>query len=45
MVFAACREAGIPLAVVMGGGYATEITDTVDVHFNTVREATLSAEQ
>ncbi len=39
MVFAACREAGLPLAVVMGGGYATDINDTVDIHFNTVRAA------
>ncbi|MBT8395489.1 MAG: histone deacetylase [Gemmatimonadetes bacterium] len=38
-VFAACRKAGIPLAVVMGGGYATDINDTVDIHVNTVRQA------
>ena len=32
-----CRRAGIPLAVVLGGGYAHDVTDTVDVHFNTVQ--------
>ena len=25
------------MAVVMGGGYASHMTDTVDIHFNTVR--------
>lgn len=39
LVMTACREAGIPVAVVMGGGYASPIHDTVDVHFNTVRTA------
>ena len=39
LVFATCKEAGLPLAVVMGGGYATDIDDTVDIHFNTVRTA------
>ncbi|MGB9836194.1 MAG: histone deacetylase [Candidatus Saccharicenans sp.] len=29
----------IPVAVVLGGGYASEIEDTVDIHFNTVRAA------
>jgi acetoin utilization deacetylase AcuC-like enzyme len=39
MVLTACREADIPVAVVMGGGYASPITDTVDIHFNTVQVA------
>lgn len=38
-VLAACRERGVPVAVTMGGGYAEPIEDTVDVYFNTVREA------
>ncbi len=36
LVFAACRRAGVPVAVVMSGGYATPIEDTVDIHFSTV---------
>ena len=39
IVFQACRDAGIPVAVVMGGGYAPRIGDTVDIHFATVRTA------
>jgi hypothetical protein len=39
MVFAACRERGLPVAVTMGGGYAEPIADTVDIAFNTVSEA------
>jgi acetoin utilization deacetylase AcuC-like enzyme len=33
------RRLGIPVAVVMAGGYAAEIKDTVDIHLNTVRIA------
>ncbi len=36
LVLGACRDAGIPLAVVMGGGYAHDVNDTVDIHLNTV---------
>lgn len=39
IVFQRCREAGVPVAVVMGGGYAPRIEDTVDIHFATVRTA------
>lgn len=39
MVYAACREAGLPVATVMGGGYAREIEDTVDIHFRTIQTA------
>lgn len=39
LVFTACQNAGIPLAVVMSGGYAASVADTVDIHFNTVRLA------
>jgi acetoin utilization deacetylase AcuC-like enzyme len=44
LVFSACREAGIPLAVVMGGGYAVPVDDTVDIHFETVKLAAEFAE-
>ncbi|MEX0957851.1 MAG: histone deacetylase [Burkholderiales bacterium] len=39
LVIRLCRDAGIPVAVVMAGGYARQIEDTVDIHFSTVRVA------
>jgi acetoin utilization deacetylase AcuC-like enzyme len=39
LVFSACRERDIPVAVVMSGGYAPRIEDTVDIHLATVRTA------
>jgi acetoin utilization deacetylase AcuC-like enzyme len=39
LVLESCRDAGIPTAVVMGGGYAENIHDTVDIHFNTIETA------
>jgi acetoin utilization deacetylase AcuC-like enzyme len=39
MVLEACRERGIPVAVTMAGGYAKEVRDTVDVHFQSVSRA------
>jgi len=39
MVLEACRGRGIPVAVVMGGGYAPRIEDTVDIHLATARTA------
>jgi acetoin utilization deacetylase AcuC-like enzyme len=39
MVLHASRTAGVPVAVVMSGGYARRIEDSVDIHFNTVRVA------
>jgi hypothetical protein len=36
MVFQYCHEAGLPVAVTMAGGYAPNIEDTVDIHFQTV---------
>jgi len=38
-VLAACRRAGIPVAVTMGGGYAPDVEDIVDIHAGTVRLA------
>ena len=37
IVFELCQQAGTPVAVVMSGGYAADITDTVDIHEHTVR--------
>ena len=31
-----CHKGGLPLAVTMAGGYAPNIEDTVDIHFQTV---------
>ncbi len=44
LVFARCRAAGLPVAVTMAGGYAEEVDDTVDIHYQTVVEAQASAE-
>ena len=45
MVFRHCRERGLPVAVVMAGGYAPGIRDTVDIHFSTVQTAARSAQE
>ena len=37
LVLGACREAGVPVAVAMAGGYARDTEDTVDIHLRTVR--------
>jgi acetoin utilization deacetylase AcuC-like enzyme len=39
IVLATCKERGIPVAVTMAGGYAREVDDTVDVHFQSIRRA------
>ena len=39
VVFSRCREEGVPVAVAMGGGYARDIDDSVDIHFQTVQAA------
>jgi len=39
LVFDACRRAGIPFAVMMAGGYGKDVTDTVDIHWQTVERA------
>jgi acetoin utilization deacetylase AcuC-like enzyme len=38
-----CREAGLPVAVAMGGGYAQDVEDIVDIHVETIRIASLFA--
>jgi acetoin utilization deacetylase AcuC-like enzyme len=45
LVLEACRAAGLPVAVVMGGGYARDILDTVAIQFQTVRSCLLLAGQ
>src|SRR5215210_2634282 len=39
IVLETCRERSIPVATTMAGGYATEVEDTVDVHFQSIRRA------
>ncbi|MGR8948468.1 MAG: histone deacetylase family protein [Gammaproteobacteria bacterium] len=36
IVFSACRLQSIPVAVVMGGGYANDVKDIVEIHANTI---------
>jgi acetoin utilization deacetylase AcuC-like enzyme len=39
LVFDLCQAAGLPVAITMSGGYAPQIEDIVDIHFQTIREA------
>ncbi len=39
LVLDLCGAAGVPVAVVMSGGYARDVNDTVDIHFQTIRAA------
>jgi acetoin utilization deacetylase AcuC-like enzyme len=39
IVFRSCLETGLPTAVTMAGGYARNVQDTVDIHFQTVLSA------
>jgi acetoin utilization deacetylase AcuC-like enzyme len=34
-----CRNSGLPVAIAMGGGYARDIEDIVDIHLQTIRVA------
>lgn len=36
-VLAACRDAGIPVVITLGGGYAPQIEDIVEAHCQTIR--------
>ena len=39
LVFEWCQRHRVPMAIVMAGGYARDVADTVDIHFNTVKTA------
>jgi acetoin utilization deacetylase AcuC-like enzyme len=39
MVFDACRQRGVPVAVTMAGGYARQLEDTVSIHVATIARA------
>jgi acetoin utilization deacetylase AcuC-like enzyme len=36
-IFQSARQAGIPIAVTLGGGYAFNIQDVVDIHCQTAK--------
>jgi len=38
-VLNACQRAGLPVAIVLGGGYARKIEDIIDIHLQTIRLA------
>jgi hypothetical protein len=39
MVIDAVRDAGLPLVIVLAGGYARRVDDTVAIHAATIEEA------
>ena len=39
LVFQHCYAAGLPVAVTMAGGYARQVLDTADIHFQTILTA------
>ncbi len=39
LVLDSCLSAGLPVVITMGGGYARQVEDTVDIQFQTVRLA------
>ena len=39
LVLESCRKRRIPVAVTMAGGYAREVEDTVDIHFQSIERA------
>jgi acetoin utilization deacetylase AcuC-like enzyme len=42
LVFAECRARGLPVAVTMSGGYASDVDDIITIHANTIRVANRS---
>lgn len=38
-VFGCCRACGVPVALVLSGGYAKKFSDTVRIHVNTIKTA------
>jgi Histone deacetylase domain. len=39
IIIESARKLKIPIAIVLGGGYAPEIEETVQIHLNTIRTA------
>jgi len=44
-VLECCCQRGLPVAIVMGGGYAQQVEDVVDIHLQTVRLAAQFADR
>ncbi len=44
VVLEACRERSIPVAITMAGGYARNVEDTVEIHFQSLRRAAVLLE-
>ncbi|MFP3871105.1 MAG: hypothetical protein ACLFVT_09540 [Syntrophobacteria bacterium] len=38
-ILGVCSDLKVPAAIVLGGGYARNTQDTVDIHLNTVKVA------
>jgi acetoin utilization deacetylase AcuC-like enzyme len=45
MVFSAARDRNVPVVVVLAGGYAVDVEDTVEVHVGTVVECQIAKTQ
>lgn len=45
LVLTSCRKRNLPVVTTMGGGYAKDVSDTVEAHCNTVRVALALSEQ
>ncbi len=39
LIFSLCCQAGVPVVVTLSGGYARQVQDTVDIHFQTIQLA------
>ena len=39
LVLRTCRDAAVPVAIALGGGYGQDLDDTVEAHCNTIRAA------
>jgi len=39
LVLRACRDAAVPVAIALGGGYGQDLDDTVEAHCSTIRAA------
>ncbi len=44
MVIHAVRDAGVPLVILLAGGYARHVDDTVEIHASTIEEAASASE-
>ena len=43
MVIETVRAAGVPLVIMLAGGYARHVEDTVAIHVDTIQEAQRAA--